>query len=70
MMWLADLLYILGLPQFVDAPIYFDATMLVMAVIVMWLIVDIIAEEMRQRRAERTEQWLTMLIQMQDRDRR
>ena len=68
MMWLSDLFYLLGLPQFTEAPIYFDVGMLVMALVVLWLIVDIVAEEMRQRRAARTEQWLTMLIHMQDRD--
>ena len=68
MMWLSDLFYILGLPQFTEAPIYFDVGMLVMALVVLWLIVDIVAEEMRQRRAAHTEQWLTMLIHMQDRE--
>jgi len=68
MMWLSDLFYLLGLPQFTEAPIYFDVGMLVMALVVLWLIVDIVAEEMRQRRAARTEQWLTMLIHMQDRE--
>jgi hypothetical protein len=64
MMWLTELLSIFGVPQFVSTPIYFDAGMLALAGMFVWLIADLIVEEMDQRRMERSEQWFRTVVQL------
>ena len=67
-MWLADLFSVLGMPQFVSAPVYFDPRLLALAAIFVWLIADLIIEELDQRRMEHSEQWLRMLARLVQRN--
>lgn len=67
MMWLADLFTILGMPQFVSTPVYFDAGLLALAAFIVWLIADLIIEELDHRRMERSEQLLKALVRLLER---
>ena len=68
--WLSDLLYFLGLPQFTEAPIYLDLWPLAVLALLIWFCVDMVLEEFRQQRYNRDRQFLEVLMHLEQKDRK
>jgi len=68
--WLSDLLYFLGLPQFTEAPIYFDLWPVLIGVFLFWFCVDMVLEEFREQRYNRDRQFLEVLLHLEQKDRK
>ena len=66
--WLDDVLYLLGLPQFTEAPIYFDLWPLAVLVLFVWFCIDMVLEEFREQRSERDRRFLEMIVHLDQKD--
>jgi hypothetical protein len=70
MIYLSDLLYYLGLPQFTDVPIYFDLWPLLLSVMVIWFCADMVLEYLQQQRYQRDQKLLEILIYLEQKERK
>jgi len=68
--WLSDLLYFLGLPQFTEAPIYLDLWPLAVLALLVWFCIAMVLEEFRQQRYNRDRQFLEVLLHLEQKDRK